>query len=390
MVEAAAAANTEAIETAAAPPVLQAPFADVSGPSARCTERSDLSAAEAKALVASMPADEGKLKPLLTPSIGGGFAVASALPPLRAAEAPTETFPNLYRGPFHGYGAFSEQQVLEGFEWPPPDQPPRTDSAQSGSGAWSAWNGTPAVPLEPFLTEASAARMSTRSYDPDRLLLKAARKGDIESMEIALKNGANPDIADGDGKTPLYRACCAGSVKGVELLIRHGANVNARDKAGGLPRDEADYWFVKNAIQGYRVESDGCCQCAAMLTANGGRQSVPEDHGNDAMMYKTRMKRLADQGRAKGVPIPWAWLGDDGLDPQLRMNNPQLARAWDVWAPTPAGVHVPPQQLVTPMQPRPSTGAVVQPQPVTGAVVRAGAEWACTSPNIVRGGHCQC
>jgi ankyrin repeat protein len=50
-----------------------------------------------------------------------------------------------------------------------------------------------------------------------------------EKIELLIQRGANVNIPDNDGATPLLK--CA-SVEIVNLLIEHGANVNAADKRG--------------------------------------------------------------------------------------------------------------------------------------------------------------
>jgi ankyrin repeat protein len=53
------------------------------------------------------------------------------------------------------------------------------------------------------------------------------------AMEL-LRYGANPNVLDRDGATPLMLAVSASVVNRdlVEMLLRHGANVHARDRNG--------------------------------------------------------------------------------------------------------------------------------------------------------------
>jgi ankyrin repeat protein len=51
-------------------------------------------------------------------------------------------------------------------------------------------------------------------------LSRAAEKGDEAVVELLLKNGAQPDLADADGQTPLSRAERAGSAAVLQLLNR--------------------------------------------------------------------------------------------------------------------------------------------------------------------------
>lgn len=61
-------------------------------------------------------------------------------------------------------------------------------------------------------------------------LLISTWKGNREFVKLLLDRGADPSIADPDGRTCLHLAACSGDLGIIELLIEHGANVNAFDK----------------------------------------------------------------------------------------------------------------------------------------------------------------
>jgi len=75
----------------------------------------------------------------------------------------------------------------------------------------------------------------------DEKLMRASEKGDAETVEILLKQGANPNYRNKDGRTPLHFAAYNGRADVAELLIRHGADVNARDNDGRTPLRIAAY-----------------------------------------------------------------------------------------------------------------------------------------------------
>ena len=55
---------------------------------------------------------------------------------------------------------------------------------------------------------------------------RAAEKGDKPVVELLLKNGAQPDLEDGNGRTALSRAIEEGHVVVVQLLLAQGVKVN--------------------------------------------------------------------------------------------------------------------------------------------------------------------
>ena len=57
--------------------------------------------------------------------------------------------------------------------------------------------------------------------------MKMIRKGDCQRVNDCISKGADVNIKDRDGRTPLYEACSGKSKEIVELLISKGADVNA-------------------------------------------------------------------------------------------------------------------------------------------------------------------
>ena len=63
-------------------------------------------------------------------------------------------------------------------------------------------------------------------------LLEAARRGDVEAVRSLLRDGADPNLAAGDGLTALHVAAEQGFVEVVELLLDAGANATAKTNIG--------------------------------------------------------------------------------------------------------------------------------------------------------------
>ena len=70
-------------------------------------------------------------------------------------------------------------------------------------------------------------------------LLKAARyNSKFAILELLLKYGANPDIADEDDNTPLHFAAMRGTKEVAMYLLKLGANPYALNKRGNVPYEE--------------------------------------------------------------------------------------------------------------------------------------------------------
>jgi ankyrin repeat protein len=63
-------------------------------------------------------------------------------------------------------------------------------------------------------------------------LWAAAENGDVPMVHLLLEHGANPNLADKKGKTPLH---ATDSFECMALLLQHGADPNTPDKYGRTP-----------------------------------------------------------------------------------------------------------------------------------------------------------
>lgn len=70
---------------------------------------------------------------------------------------------------------------------------------------------------------------TTGSRSPLHVAAESNRQG---SVKLLLKNKANPEAANKEGKTPLMVAVEQDNVEIAKALIEAGANVNARDAEG--------------------------------------------------------------------------------------------------------------------------------------------------------------
>ena len=97
----------------------------------------------------------------------------------------------------------------------------------------------------------------------------AGLKGNIEAVKQHLAAGADVNMKDDWGKTPLHKAAAYGGKEVTELLIDAGADVNAKNDEGRTPLDLA----IQNSnwphIRRKRTET------AALLRKHGGKTTRP-------------------------------------------------------------------------------------------------------------------
>jgi len=69
----------------------------------------------------------------------------------------------------------------------------------------------------------------------ERLLLNATQAANVSRLLLALQDGANPNIRDPNGRTPLHFCAGVGLAPACLLLVHFGAQVDVRDKDGLTP-----------------------------------------------------------------------------------------------------------------------------------------------------------
>ncbi|XP_029461983.1 BRCA1-associated RING domain protein 1 isoform X2 [Rhinatrema bivittatum] len=93
-----------------------------------------------------------------------------------------------------------------------------------------------------FQVSPSNLSSTKRNHKGETLLHVASIKGDLHSVEELLISGADPNVKDNAGWTPLHEACNLGHEKVVILLLQHMALVNTAGYQNETPLHDA----VKN------------------------------------------------------------------------------------------------------------------------------------------------
>ncbi len=75
--------------------------------------------------------------------------------------------------------------------------------------------------------------------EKNELLHLAAERGEALLVYLLLREGADEDARDGDGRTPLHKAAEEGHVEVAKVLLKHGADLNAKDRYEDTPLHKA-------------------------------------------------------------------------------------------------------------------------------------------------------
>ena len=128
-------------------------------------------------------------------------------------------------------------------------------------------------PLPKSLIDRSLRDPGTVSAETTTLLYQAAGTGDIKQLQSLISSGADVNVKNEYGYTPLHRAAEHGYKAVVELLIANGANVNAKDKAKQTPLHRALRWGQSNV--------------AELLMAKGADVNAKDRNASTPLHYAT-------------------------------------------------------------------------------------------------------
>lgn len=87
-----------------------------------------------------------------------------------------------------------------------------------------------------FLKEPGSTLVNTRDITSGETALHiVTKRSDALWIRFLTQNGANPNIRDKDGNTPIQIAVIVGPIDSVEALIKAGADINSTNASGETP-----------------------------------------------------------------------------------------------------------------------------------------------------------
>ena len=116
-----------------------------------------------------------------------------------------------------------------------------------------------------------ALGVSVLAQDLDTKLMEAARSRDTAAVQKLLKQGANANAKNKNGRTPLMEAASEGYTDTVRVLLANGADVNARDNVGWT----ALFW----AAFSRRIET------LRVLVSKGANVDAKDSEGRTALFW---------------------------------------------------------------------------------------------------------
>jgi ankyrin repeat protein len=111
------------------------------------------------------------------------------------------------------------------------------------------------------------------------VLLAYVWRDDKERTEKLLAHGANVNMQDADGDTPLHGAAQNGNVEIIRLLLDKGANVDVKNKLGGTPLMWAAVFGHEDAVR--------------FLLSRGANPSLKDNDGITAAQWAAQNNRTS-------------------------------------------------------------------------------------------------
>jgi hypothetical protein len=141
------------------------------------------------------------------------------------------------------------------------------------------------------------------------VLHSAAGSGDLQLLRSQLQRGADPNLRDRHGRTPLMDAVAAGQLEAMSALLKAGADVNARAHDNRTALLEA-------AAEGQVEAAQALIEAGAQLNAPERGWGTPletaERTGHNAVAALLRNAGARSSGHSPGDTVcvrPW---GGDG------------------------------------------------------------------------------
>ena len=109
-----------------------------------------------------------------------------------------------------------------------------------------------------------------------------ALHGRTEVVQLLIKNGADVNIKNGDGATPLHSAAFLGRIDVAKLLLENGADIKARNNDGATPADVLSVDWETTAFVGSLIGVDIKEEEIAVMKK--GRNEIAKLFGIDGVL----------------------------------------------------------------------------------------------------------
>lgn len=148
---------------------------------------------------------------------------------------------------------------------------------------------------------AAWAQSDAANADASQVLLDAAERGDARSAVNALNLGADVNVRNPNGFSPLMFAALLGHRGVAALLVSAGADVNARFETGATPLMAA---AIRGELEIVRVLVDAGADPSLRNSAGATAGVKAEEYGKDEVALYLRQLEQSDEETGNIEPAP--------------------------------------------------------------------------------------
>ena len=109
-----------------------------------------------------------------------------------------------------------------------------------------------------LLSIVDRANVNTRGYLGATAVCRAARRGNVEVLDMLLQAGADADIPNDKIQYPLHFAAFKQHMPAVEVLLKYGANTRVLDRKGRTPAQDTSDTAIRDRILAATRDCDPC------------------------------------------------------------------------------------------------------------------------------------
>lgn len=155
-------------------------------------------------------------------------------------------------------------------------------------------------------------------------LIQAAQTGNTDAAQALLEKGANREVRDAHGMTPLHWAARKGHLPVVECLVAHGADIEALDGSGQRPLHHAaafgDVYMVS-----YLLSHGAAIEVADKAGDRPLHRAAVRDASKEALpVIKLLLNSGADRhpkNNSGMTPLDWAKRREDSIIAEALMDD---------------------------------------------------------------------
>jgi ankyrin repeat protein len=214
------------------------------------------------------------------------------------------------------------------------DEQPREKTELSAPLLWASAVGATTSLTHLLAHHADANASSAEGYSA---LMRAARLGWLDTMQVLVQAGAKINATSKLNETALTEACSRGRLEAVRWLVEHGADLSHTGKDGWgalalsfMSHNRALLEYVAAQLERVHAPAWHCYQTLDLAAGSAPRATLEQVYASCAEPYTLRVAGTTELvlASAAGMVDNIEWLIDRGVNPDLPLPDSKSHSAW--------------------------------------------------------------